>query len=293
MFTSNANDLHHRFDTTGPITLQVEVRQGDIRLTATDSPATLVRLVSHDGGDDSLAEAFTVERRGDAVVVLGPKERDGRFWRGERGHVDVEVDLPAGSTVQAKTGSGDVTATGPLADVRAASGSGDLTLEDVGSAKLTSGSGDLTARSVRDTLDAKTGSGDIEVETVGADADLVSGSGDIRLLRAGGRVRAKSGSGDIAIGHSGAVVDLLTGTGDLTLGAVNGGAVRAKTGTGDVSIAVATGVAAYLDLNTVTGEVTIDLDDADGPEGSEAQARLTVHSGSGDVRVTRAQAALP
>ena len=68
--------------------------------------------------------------------------------------------------------------------------------------------------------------------------------------------------------------------------------MRAKTGTGDIAIAIAIGVAAYLDLNTVTGDVKVDLDEADGPEGSEAQASITVHSGSGDIRVARAKGSL-
>lgn len=85
---------------------------------------------------------------------------------------------------------------------------------------------------------------------------------------------------------------MTTGTGDVTLDGVHGGEVRARTGTGDVTIAVAHGVAAYLDLNTVTGDVDIDLEETSGPGDSEAQARLVVHSGSGDIRVKRAQVSL-
>ena len=96
----------------------------------------------------------------------------------------------------------------------------------------------------------------------------------------------------MSIGASIGDLELMTGTGDVTSARVHGGSVRAKTGTGDVSIAVAAGVAAYLDLNTVTGDVKIDLDETDGPGDAEAQASLSVHSGSGDIQVRRAQVSL-
>ncbi len=279
------------FGTGGPISLRVEVRHGDVTMTASDRSTTRVRLIPRNSGGKATVEEFTVEARGsDTVVVLAPKGHESTF--GRHGSVDVEVELPASSSVDVKTGSGDVTARGLLAHVQAASGSGDLTFEDVHLADLKTGSGDITARAVRGSLDAKTGSGDITLESVGDDADLIAGSGDIQLRRADGEVRAKTGSGDIGIGASSADLTLLTGTGDVKLGAVHGGAVRAKTGTGEVAIAVGSGVAAYLDLNTVTGDVKVDLDEADGPEGSESRASLTVHSGSGDIRVARAKGSL-
>lgn len=292
---SQHTDAPHRqqqFDTPGPIALKVEVRQGDITVRAGEVTTTTVRLLPSGKKGAALAEAFTVEARGDTIVVLAPKEGDGTLGFGSKGSVDVEIELPTGSHLEARTGSGDVVAEGRLGRVDAASGSGDLTFHDVESAELKSGSGDITVRAATRGVRAKTGSGDITLESATEGVDATSGSGDITLRRVGAEVRAKSGSGDIGIGTSFADLELMTGTGDVKLGAVHGGQVRAKTGTGDVSIAIALGVAAYLDLNTVTGDVKIDLEDADGPDGAEAQAGLTVHSGSGDIRITRAQGGL-
>ncbi|HET8987068.1 MAG TPA: DUF4097 family beta strand repeat-containing protein [Humibacillus sp.] len=284
--------LETRFETTGPISLKVEVQQGDVTLRVTEGPTTVVRLVPQGKGAAELAERYTVEARGDAVVVMAPKERGFAFSFGKRDSVDVEVDLPEGSTLDVRTGSGDVRGTGRFGDTQAATGSGDLTFDDLGSAELKSGSGDLRARAVRGDLRAKTGSGDIELEATHGPADLVSGSGDVSLRRAEASVRAKTGSGDVSIGASVADVEVMTGTGDVQLSAVHGGRVQTKTGTGDIVIGVASGVAAYLDLNTVTGDVKIDLDETDGPGDSEAQTSLSVHSGSGDIKVRRAQVSL-
>ena len=286
--------LETRFETTGPIQLVVEVPQGDISVRAlhAEGGATVVRLVPRGKAGAGLAERFNVESRGDAVVVMAPKERGSVFSLGKRDAVDVEVDLPEGSSLDLRTGSGDIVGSGRFEATRIATGSGDVTLDDLGAADLKSGSGDLKARSVRGPLKAKTGSGDVVLEVTHGEADIVSGSGDIRLRRAEASVRAKSGSGDVTIDASASDVEVLTGTGDLTFGAVHGGQVRARTGTGDVTIGVASGVAALLDLNTVTGDVRIDLEEIDGPGDSEARTSLSVHSGSGDIKVRRAQVSL-
>lgn len=290
--------LETRFETTGTVQLVVDVPQGDITVRAVpagghlDVASTVVRLIPRGKAGAELAERFTVESRGDAIVVMAPKERGSVFSFGKRDAVDVEVDLPEGSSLDLRTGSGDVTGSGRFETTKAATGSGDITLDDLGTADLKSGSGDLRARSVRGPLKAKTGSGDVALEATHGEADLVSGSGDITLSRAEASVRAKSGSGDVTIGASAGDVEVMTGTGDLTFGAVHGGQVRARTGTGDVTIGVASGVAALLDLNTVTGDVRTDLDETDGPGDSEARASLSVHSGSGDIKVRRAQVSL-
>ncbi|MER7072231.1 DUF4097 family beta strand repeat-containing protein [Terrabacter sp. NPDC000476] len=284
--------LETRFDTTGPITLKAELLVGDLTLTVGDGPTTTVRLHPHGKHGADIAEKFTVEARGNDVSVLAPKLRDSFFSLGTKGSVDVEIELPSASAVEAKTGAGDVTAAGLLGDVRASTGAGDVTFHEVGTGAFKSGSGDITVQAARGDLDAKTGSGDITIGSGGGRLDLVSGSGDIDLRRSDAAVKARTGSGDLTVGASTGDLELTTGTGDIRLGGVHGGEVRGRTGTGDVTIAVASGVAAYLDLNTVTGDVTIDLDETSGPGDAEAQARLVVHSGSGDIRVKRAQVSL-
>lgn len=284
------SNFEKRFETTGPINLKVEQLAGDVKLTVTDEPVTTVRLIPHGRSADELAERYTVEARGNDVVVLAPK-KDG-FLGLFKGSVDVEVDLAAGSTVDIRTGSGDIEGRGRLGDVQAATGSGDVAFDQLGGAELKSGSGDIAVQVVDGEARAKTGSGDVSVGQASGRLDLISGSGDIAIRRADAGVKAKTGSGDVVVSASIADLELMTGTGDVKLGAVHGGDIKARTGTGDVSIAVAAGVAAYLDLNTVTGDVRIDLEDSNGPGDAEAQTSLAVQSGSGDIHVKRAQVSL-
>lgn len=286
------NTIEKRFETTGPINLKVEQLVGDVKLTVTDEPVTTVRLIPNGRSGEELAERYTVEARGNDVVVLAPK-KDGFLGLGLfKGSVDVEVDLAAESTVDARTGAGDIEGSGSLGDLRAATGSGDLTFDQLGSGELKSGSGDIAVQVLRGDARAKTGSGDVNIGQSSGGLELVSGSGDVTIRRADAEVKAKTGSGDVIVSASIADLDLMTGTGDVKLGAVHGGSIKARTGTGDVTIAVATGVAAYLDLNTVTGDVSVALEETDGPGDAEAQASLAVQSGSGDIRVKRAQVSL-
>ncbi len=283
--------MDQTFHTPGPVRLRVELLAGDVTIQATQTDTTTVELTPQGRGGEELAQLLTVEQRGDEVVVLSPKMRDSIFSLG-KGSVDVEVTLPQRSTLDIKTGSGDITANGIYERARVVTGSGDVTLDECTGGELKSGSGDLSVRVVRGDLALKTGSGDVSIDTTSARIDLVSGSGDVTVRRAEGPLKAKTGSGDLVVVASAADLDLMTGTGDVKVVAVHAGDIRAKTGTGDVVVGIANGVATYLDLNTVTGDVDVDLDEAPGPEDAESTASLHVQSGSGDIHVKRAQVSL-
>jgi DUF4097 and DUF4098 domain-containing protein YvlB len=285
--------MEKTFETPGPVRLRVELPSGDLRLRASASPVTTVRLTPRGRGGEELAERFVVEQRGDEILVQAPKARDSLLGWGSKGSVDVEVELPERSELDVRAGSGDVAASGVLGQVAIGTGSGDVSLDELAGGEVKTGSGEIEMRTVRGPLVARTGSGDIAVHTANADVDLSSGSGDLVLRRAEGRVKAKTGSGDVTIAASVADLDVLTGTGDLHLGGIHGGEAKVRTGTGDVTLGVVTGVAAYVDLNTVTGDVQVDLEESSAPEDAEAATTsLTVQSGSGDIRVRRAQATL-
>ena len=282
----------HHFEAVGPIRLRVEVMLGDVRVQARDADGVEIRLIPRGKGAESVIERFTVEQRGDEVVVTAPKFKDPFFGWANRGQVDVEVDLPRASSIDVKCGSGDVVTVGALARVVVGTGAGDISVDEAEDGDVKSGSGDLDLPTVRGNLLAKTGSGDIRVGSSHGPLDLASGSGDVTVVRAESDVRVKTGSGDITVTASAADIDVLTGTGDVVLGGIHGGEIRVRTGTGDVTFGVVTGVAAYLDLNTVTGDVSIDLDEAGGPEDTDATASLSLHSGSGDVHVKRAHVSM-
>lgn len=280
------------FETSGPIRLRVQLGVGDLTVRAGAEGVTLVRLIPRGTRGEELLPRFVVEQRGAEIHVQGPRDREPFLSWGRRAAVDVEVDLPTRSELDVRLGSCGVVTSGVLGRVVAVTGSGALSVDEVAGGQLSSGSGDVAAGAVRGPLEAKTGSGDVSIEVAGADVSLVSGSGDVWVGRAEAALKAKTGSGDITVGASVGDIELQSGTGNLDLQGIHGGQVRAKTGTGDVTLAVVQGVAAYLDLNSVTGDVTIDLEQASGPDDEDATAGLSVRSGSGDIHVKRARPSL-
>lgn len=99
---------------------------------------------------------------------------------------DLDVRIPRvlaeGSTIAAKTTSGDVHAVGLRANVSIATASGDVEMEKIeGKVSAHSASGDVSMRMVTGSLESNTASGDIQVEGGDAWTALRSVSGDIRI----------------------------------------------------------------------------------------------------------------
>jgi DUF4097 and DUF4098 domain-containing protein YvlB len=277
----------YTFNTPGPVDLRVELWQGEVNVVAEDTDTTTVELTPL-RGDAAAREAIEnarVEQRGNEIVVLMPKTKGGLF-RG-RSEIQAEIRVPTGSNARIETASADIETEGVLGDIRASSGSGDVSIEAGGDVEVRTGSGDIRVSTVHGTCTIKCGSADVRVETVHGDADVAAGSGDVVIDTVAGSLKVKTGSGDILLQTAGHTVEAMAGSGDLLLKRIEQGRVRVRTGSGDVQIGVADGTAAYLDIMTVTGDVTSDLDGSEAPTDGERTVDINVQSGSGDVVLQR------
>lgn len=276
----------HTFSTPNPVKLRVELWEGSIRLRAEQTDTTTVELEGHGEAAEDLISRAKVEQRGDEVVVLLPKSKGGLFRRG--GHVDATIVVPVGSSAHTETASADFEATGELGDVASYTGSGEVKVEHAHDVEIRTGSGDIQVRRVSGSVDSKSGSAEVVFGEIAGDADVLSGSGDVVVDQVGGRFKVKAGSGDIVVKAAGDGVDAMAGSGDLLLRHVDHGRVKAKTGSGDIQIGVADGTAAYLDIMTVTGDVSSELDGSQAPTNGELTVEIHVQTGSGDVVLQRA-----
>ena len=88
------------FQTPNPITVDVELGVGDIRIDASERTDTVVEVLPTDPGkprDVTAAEQTRVELAGDRLVIRGPRGwRQWTHWGG-RESIDVRISLPAGS----------------------------------------------------------------------------------------------------------------------------------------------------------------------------------------------------
>lgn len=278
----------HTFDTPEPVRLKVELWQGHVTVHATDTSTSTVELepMHGDSGAQDLIDSATVEQRGDEIVVLMPKMKSGLFRRSA--HILATITVPTHSSAKIETASADVETHGELGDTRVASGSGDLELDTVADADLKTGSGDIELATAHGNLDVKCGSADVKVGQLDGNGDVVAGSGDVVIDQVGGTLKIKTGSGDIVIRQAGEGVDAMAGSGDLVVRRIDHGRLKAKTGSGDIQVGVADGTAAYLDITTVTGEVTSSLDASEAPSEGDRSVELIIQAGTGDVVLQRA-----
>jgi DUF4097 and DUF4098 domain-containing protein YvlB len=230
-------------------------------------------------GDDISAQAAAetrieaAERGGRHEVSVRVPKREGRLGIfGRSPELLVAIRCPEGADLELSTQSADVDARGSLGAVGVRSASGDVMLADAAEVSFASASGDLVAGVVSGQLTTKSASGDVAVRSVGGASTVNTVSGDVRL------------------GETAALAAVNTVSGDVELDAVAGGA-RVSCVSGDVHIATQPGLALWIDVQSVSGSVTSDLDVGDAPGGGDAQVELRVRTVSGDVRITRAATA--
>jgi hypothetical protein len=261
----------HTFKTTSPPRITIDFRSGSINIDTQDVEETTVELRGHndDSATRSLIDDTVIDQRSGDIVVLVPKRTLGLF--GRTPDLLLDITAPHGSRLNVKSDSADLSARGSYGQTRAASGSGDLSIEQLtGSAQLRSGSGDVTVNTVEAALTVGTGSGDIQVDSAHADLTVQSGSGSVVVDSVIGSLKAQTGSGDVAVRR------------------VSRGRVNAKAASGDLHVGVADGVPAWLDVKTVTGGVSNELESSDPVGAGEQYVRLDLKTVSGDIDIVRA-----
>ncbi len=278
----------HTFQTPNPVNLRVELWVGRVEIFAVETGETTVELspMYGDAAADELIQRARVEQRGDDIFVLLPKAKSGFF--GRKGGVEARIQVPMESNLRAETGSADLDSHGRLGDADIQTGSGDVHMEEIGEGEVRTGSGDLVIDVAEGPLDTKCGSGDVVMGVLNGDADITAGSGDVVINQIEGSLKVKTGSGDIMIKSAGDGVDAMAGSGDLTVRRIERGRLKAKTGSGDISVSVADGTAAYLDVMTVTGDVTSSLSSTEAPQDGDQTVELIIQAGTGDVVLQRA-----
>jgi hypothetical protein len=189
------------FATPAPITVILGIPAGHIQFIAADRADTIVEIRPADpskGRDVKLAEQITAEYSEDIVRITAPAAN--RIL-GSSGAVEVTIQLPAGSRVEAKAASAQFTTEGELGDVTYESSQGTIKVDQAATARLTTVDGDIT------------------VGRLGGDAEIRTVKGDIMITEATrGTVTLRTETGAITAGASAASVALDAGT---TLGRVH------------------------------------------------------------------------
>lgn len=217
-----------KYDTPAPVSAVLDIPAGHIRFIAADRTDTTVEVLPADASksrDVKAAEQIEVAY-GDGVLRIEAPAAKNRVL-GHFGAVEVTVQLPAGSRVEAKAAAAGLRGVGRLGDVAFEGAQATVKLDETAGARLT-------------VLD-----GDITVGRLGGPADISTQRGDIRITEAKrGTVTLRTEKGEISVGAAhGVSASLEAGTGygrihnalKNTDGAAAGLTIHATTAYGDIT----------------------------------------------------------
>jgi DUF4097 and DUF4098 domain-containing protein YvlB len=279
------------FTTPGPAALTVRFAAGRLVVNAVDdgsaSTATVdVRPANPDSSTDvEHAAATLVEQRGATIEVIAPSAKG---WFGRNPRLDIRALVPSRSRVDADVKSADVELLGEFGRAAISTASGDVSIGHAAELSIRTASGDLACRSVGGDATVTTASGDVRLDAVSGSAQVSTASGDVAVGRVDGDARLRSASGDVGLEHTGGSVSARTASGDVRVVSVRTGTVQIDSASGDVEIGVAAGTAAWLDVQSLSGSVSSDLDAADAPGDETGTVSIHAHTLSGDVHIRRA-----
>ncbi|MEU1786337.1 DUF4097 family beta strand repeat-containing protein [Streptomyces sparsogenes] len=215
-----------KFDTPAPITAVLDIPAGRVQFIAAPRVDTTVEVLPANPSksrDVQTAEQTTVAYA-DGVLRIHTPEPKSQLVGGS-GSVEVTVQLPAGSHVEARTAASELRGVGRLGDVAFEGAYRRIKIDEAASVRLTATDGD------------------VEVGRLSGPAEIGTARGDIRIAEAmRGAVVLRTESGDISVTAAAGVsatLDAGTGYGRVSNSLKNDGTadldIRATTSHGDIT----------------------------------------------------------
>ena len=233
-------------------TLMLSNIAGNIQVTAGSGERIEVEALKHAWGPnaeqakqrlaDALIETYATGNRVEVRVEHGE--------RGDARGIDVEfnVKVPADTTVDLRTVSGDIRVTNVKGEVRVQGVSGNLALEGtarLAAVKTVSGGITITNGGADAQLSLSTVNGDLLVQTLTARAlDVNTVNGDVRINGwSGDRAHIRTLDGDL----------------DLQTSLVKGGRYEIESHSGDINLSLPEQPGFELEAHTFSGRIRIDF----------------------------------
>jgi len=177
-----------KFDTPSPIAAVLDIAAGRIQFIAADRADTTVEVRPADpakGRDVRAAEQTTVSYADGVLRIHTPGAANQLL--GPTGSVEVTVQLPTGSRVEATTGSCELRGVGRLGDVAFTGAYRQIKIDEAASMRLTAVDGDVEVGRLTGPAEISTARGDIRIgEAVRGTVVLTTRSGDISVAAAAG-----------------------------------------------------------------------------------------------------------
>jgi DUF4097 and DUF4098 domain-containing protein YvlB len=211
---------------------------------------------------------FTITQNGDTVTVRRPLGSEG--WGLREASTRIRVEVPPNTSVRISVASAEINAQAKLAEAFIDTASGDVSLSEVGDAKVKSASGDLSIGMASGEVSLRTASGDVRIGDVAERLDVSTASGSVDVARARGDVASSAASGNLAI-------DRFEGS-DLDI----------KSASGNIRVGLPRGTKVALDARSLSGHIALpERTPASGSRDDRRQVRAKLRTISGDIEIIR------
>jgi hypothetical protein len=217
-----------KFDTPAAISAVLDIPAGRIQVIAADRADTTVEVLPANaakGRDVKAAEQTKVEFGDGVLRITAPAESNQIL--GPSGSIEVTVQLPAGSRIQAKAAAAEFRGVGRLGDITCDGAYGAVKIDEAASVRVAAHAGDVT------------------IGRLTGPAEISAQKGDIHIAEAtSGTVVLSTKMGDVTVGAArgiSAYLDAGTGYGRIhnalnnTEGAAAGLSIHATTDHGDIT----------------------------------------------------------
>jgi len=220
--------MMQKFDTPAPISTVLDIHAGRVRFIASDRADTTVEVLPANasrGRDVKAAEQTRVEFGDGVLRIKAPAERNQIL--GPSGSIEVTVQLPASSRIEAKAAAAELRGVGRLGDVACEGAHGAVTVDEAASLRVVAHAGDVTVGRLTGPAEISTLKGDIHIAEATSDTVVVrTRMGDVTV----GAAHGASASLDAGTGY-GRIHNALKNTD----GAAAGLTIHATTDHGDIT----------------------------------------------------------
>jgi DUF4097 and DUF4098 domain-containing protein YvlB len=274
-----AEEYVKQYSVTGRPTVHVNVDDGRVHVTTSDSPQVEFR-VKYEGYTLDRNLSIDSSQQGNSVE-LRARIKPGLTIGLNMKRLSTEVRMPKDADLQLETGDGDVEVASVNGTVTLQSGDGRLKVSQLsGTIDLHTGDGAISAESLKGSIRLRTGDGSIDASNIDGKLDATTGDGPIRLSGRFDDLDIRSGDGSVsarvASGSSMASNwNIHTGDGavDLTLPADFKANLEATTSDGHITLGLPVTVDGQVSTSRVVGKMN-------GGGGA-----LKIRSGDGSIRL--------
>ncbi|MBV1852484.1 DUF4097 family beta strand repeat-containing protein [Catellatospora tritici] len=217
-----------KFDTPAAISAVLDIPAGRIQVIAADRSDTTVEVRPANAAksrDVRAAEQTEVEFGDGVLRIKGPAEKNQIL--GASGSVEVTVQLPAGSRVEAKAAATEFRGVGRLGDVACEGAHGVVKIDEAASVRVNAHAGDVAIGRLTGPAEISVQKGDIDIAEAGA--------GVVVLSTRMGNVNVGAARGVSAILDAGTSYGRIHNALNNTEGDAAGLNIRATTDYGDIS----------------------------------------------------------